>query len=275
MTQAVWSAPAYQPGNGQLLQPGRRAQGLCVGVHAPAKSGKSCFADSGPRPTLILDLEGMSRWTPSRKLYWDPQRETVPAWPQDERALSPDGYWDSAIVMMRQFSDLTGMRDFLHQGQHPFNSVDLDSASEMQARFADELSPYGKLDRDHWGAMLRQVQTVIRGYRDLITHPVRPVWAVSLVLGTHWDEKARKMRPLLQGQSRDYVPYYPDILGYMETQQDGSRQLLIGPHPNYETGERVGGRLPYSLQVGYPQTAWSPGWPGWSLEQMVQQVIAS
>lgn len=273
MTQAIWTAPAY--GNGQQLPAVRRAQGLCLAVHAPPKSGKSCLADSGPRPTLILDLEGMAYWTPSNKLYWDPERETCPTWPQDPRAVRADGYWDSAIVMMRRFSDLTAMLSFLQQGQHPFNSVDLDSASEMQARFADELAPRGKLDRDHWGAMLRQVQTVIRGYRDLITQQTLHVWSVSLVLGTHWDERARKMVPLLQGQSRDYVPYYPDILGYMETQQDGSRQLLIGPHPNYETGERVGGRLPYSLQVGYPQTAWSPGWPGWTLEAMVQQVINS
>jgi hypothetical protein len=199
----------------------------------------------------------------------------VPTWPYDQRAVRQDGYWESALVATRTIDDLRGMLAFLERGQHPFNSVDLDSASEMQQRFTDMMAPNGKMDRDNWYDMLRWVNSVLRGYRDLVSCPAKTIWSVSMVFGTKWDDKLKRYRPLLQGQSQDYMPYYPDVLGFMEARQDGTRHLLIGPHPNYETGERVGGRLPYSLQVSYPQTAFSQAMPGWSLEDMVAAAISS
>jgi len=275
MTVQPYQQPqqAVQAVNGQWHQQpaGRRMQGICCLFHAFAKQGKSCVADSGWPPRLTMDLEGGAFWTPSRKVYWEPARETCPAWPCDPRAVTPgnpEGYWDTCIVITRTYGDLKAMRYFLERGQHPFNSVTLDSVSEMQQRFTDELAADKKMERDHWYAMLRWVNQTLRGYRDLITHPVKPVWSVSLVCGTHWDDRAKKWRPLLQGQSKDYVPYYPDILAWIEAQPDGRRDMIIGPHPSIETGERVGGRLPGALTIAYP------GWPGWTLADMVRQVLS-
>lgn len=59
-------------------QPQRRVQGISALVYGFAKAGKSSLADSGPVPRLILDIEGTSFWTPSRKRYWNPMTEPIP-----------------------------------------------------------------------------------------------------------------------------------------------------------------------------------------------------
>jgi hypothetical protein len=245
--------------NGYPVPRRRRYQGLSFLVHGHPKMGKSCFADSGPRPTLILDVEGASFWTPSRKIYWDPMREPVP---------QPDGSWDSAIVLVRDTRLVDFLLKLLSSGQHPFKSVSVDSATEVQQRLIDSITKGRVMQGDNWQTLLRQVNGVFRAFRDLVTLPVNPLWSVAFTAGTKYDNETGKMRPLLQGQSRDYGPYYVDVEGYVEGQRDGSRQLLIGPHPRYETGERVGGRLPYSMAVGYP------GRHGWTIESMLMQVLS-
>ena len=260
---AVYQPPAQQPA-------GRRMQGLSFLVHGPPKAGKSSFADTGPRPTVILDVEGTNYWTPSRKTYWDPSRQQPP---QPGRHVQA-GYggtaitaaWESAIVLVRDAATVSSAYRVLNSGQHPFNSLSMDSVTETQQRIIDDLVGTKKIDRDAWGALLRQVSAMVRMYRDLITHPVKPLWSVTFVAGTHWRDS--KWRPLVQGQAQDYLPYYVDVLGYIAAMQDNSREMLIGPHPQFETGERVGGRLPYSARLGYP------GLPGHTIETMLRQVLA-
>jgi hypothetical protein len=262
----VTQTQVHQPQSQQVPVPGqqngqqpRRVQGLSFLFHADAKAGKSTLADSGPRPRLIMDIEGTSFWTPSRKIYWNPLSEQVPVW---------DGSWDSCIALIRQAREIDQVYRVLNSGQHPFSSLSVDSVTEMQQRVIDELSPgTGKVDRDHWGIILRKITSMVRAYRDLITHPVHPLWSVSFVAGT--TQYNGKWRPMVQGQSRDFLPYYVDVLGYIHANPDNTRDLLIGPHPQYETGERVGGRLPYAMRLGYPGRV-----QGYSVEDMLRQVLS-
>ncbi len=248
-----------QQQQGQLARPRRKVQGISCCVHGLAKAGKSSLGDSGPVPRLIVDIEGTAFWTPSRKIEWNPMTEPVP------RA---DGSWDSCLVIAKEARVIQQVYKVLASGAHPFNSACVDSITEFQQRIIDERVGWGKVGRDDWGVLLRQVSWATRQWRDLITHPTKPLWTLTFVAGTHWDERLSKWRPLVQGQVGNFLPYYVDILGHLGAFPDQSRHLLIGPHPSYETGERVGGRLPYSLPIGYP------GRDGYTMESMLAQVLA-
>jgi AAA domain len=254
----------YQPnfaGAVALAQPARKQQGISLLVHGASKKGKSSLADSGPRPTMILDVEGTAYWTPSRKVYWDPLRETVPVW---------DGGWDSAVVLAKDRRTIDAAYRVLDSGRHPFNSVSVDSISEMQQRIINELAGIGAMKQDQWGALLRQVCTITRQWRDLITHPVKPIWTVTFTAGTYYDNRTGKWRPLVQGQSRDFLPYYVDLLGYLDAAPDGTRYLFTGSHPQYETGERIQGLLPATMPLGYASRV-----PGWTMESMLSYVLSA
>jgi hypothetical protein len=264
-------APAayYQPVP-QILMP----SGLSFLVHAPSKAGKSSFGDTVPAPRFILDVEGGSRFTHSRKRYWDPSREPVPQQGRHltagygQPSITPD--WESVITMVREARQVAEALRILKSGQHPFNGLTMDSVTEVQQRVMDDLAGGKLMSRENWGSLLRQMNNMVREFRDLITHPVKPIWGMVFIAGTHIDHKTGKWRPMLQGQTADYLPYYVDILGYLSPAPDGTRHLLIGPHPNYETGERIGGRLPMSMQLAYPQY----GIPGYDASSMITQVIS-
>jgi len=257
-------------GNGQphYTQTAKRLQGLCGMVHAPAKAGKSSWADSGSRPgsftapVLCLDVEVAASWTPSRKIYWDPTRETVPVY---------DGSWDTCVVLVRDFAVLDTTLQVMNTGRHPFNSISVDSVASIQQRVMLSFAGwYGKMDRDDWGKLLRQTTGVIWGYRDLLTHPTHQVWAVTFVCQTQYDDKRRKWVPALYGSSANAMPYVPDYTGWLYRGQGGQRLMWIGDSDEYETGNRLWGRLPDEMQLGYPGMV-----QGWTVESAVQQVLAS
>jgi AAA domain len=251
---AVWT-PAQQG----AVQHRRKVQGISALIHGNAKAGKSSLADSGPVPRLIVDIEGTSFWTPSRKVYWSPMAEPVPYY---------DGTWDTCVVLAQDAATIHQTYKVLRSGQHPFKSASVDSITEFQQRIIDELVGWKKVGRDEWGVLLRQVSWATRQWRDLVTHPTAPLWTLTFVAGTHWDSQLGKWRPLVQGQVGNFLPYYVDLLGHLGAFPDESRWLLIGPHPQFETGERVGGRLPYQMPIAYP------GRDGYSMESMLAQVLA-
>lgn len=240
--------------------PARRAQGLCIGVHAFPKMGKSSVADTGPEPRLIVDAEQAGFWTPSRKIYWDPARQTVPV---------PDGSWQTCVALVKDIDTLFAINRVMYGGQHPFNSISVDSVPSVAHRAMMAMAGRRKMERDDWGQLLRDILQVVVGYKDLLTHPTNPVWSVTYVFPTHYDHRTRKWRPWLQGQSADLVPYQFDIMGWMY-KAGGEHRLWSGPSDSYETGNRLWGRLPDDMVIGHPGMV-----PGWTVETMVEQAIAA
>ena len=251
-----------------------RRQGLSFLLQGLPKAGKSTLGDSGPRPRLVLDIEGTATWTPSAKTEWNPMAGPPPSPGRHVTAgygqpsVLPD--WESCLVDVMDMSTLLAAYRVLASGQHPFNSLSVDSLTEGQQRLVDKLNPgMKKMEYDQWGTLLRQLSGMTRQFRDLIKHPSKPLWSVAFIAGTHMDKSTGKWRPLIQGQASDYLPYYVDVEGYLNASPNGDRDLLIGPNPLYETGERVGGRLPNVMRIGYG------GRPGYSLEDMLRQVLSS
>lgn len=211
--------------------------GISAITYGPSKSGKSYLGDTTPAPRLVLDAEMGSRFTPSKKVVWDPTRYAPP---------EPSEEWDTAIVPVHNYQTVLKAYEWLNSGKHPFRSVVIDSISEVQQRLADSLVGTNPMQLQDWGTMLRQASDLIRKFRDLTTHPVKPIDAV-LIIAMMRQRQDGTRHPYVQGQLQTTLPYYVDILSYLEavTQEDGSivRRLLIGPTPGYETGERVAGRL--------------------------------
>ena len=234
-------------------------QGIRFLLHGHQKAGKTSLGDSGPRPVLLLDAEQAGLWTPSRKITWDPSRETCPV---------PDGSWDTCVVRVSDYQGPMSLLQLLQSGRHPFNSVTMDSTSSVQQRAIMSMAGMRKMERDQWGQLLRIINAMITGYGDLVTNPVRKVWAVTFITGTAFDHASRKWRPMLQGQSRDFVPYVPEMTGWVYAAGDNTRHLWIGPSNDYETGNRLWGRLPDDMQLGYPGVV-----PGWTIETMVSQAL--
>jgi AAA domain len=219
-----------------MSEPLRGHYGLNLIVYGPSKVGKSYLGDTSPTPRLVLDAEAGSRFTPSRKTYWDPVTQRPP---------EVNGEWDTVIVAVRSYRDVLKAYEWLASGQHPFRSVVLDSISEIQQRAVDDIAGLNQMQTQDWGKLLRALSDLIRKFRDLVAHPTRPLDAIVVIAMARQIDGVWK--PFMQGQIATLMPYYVDICSYLGVVplEDGTlvRRLFVGTFPGFDTGERVGGRL--------------------------------
>jgi hypothetical protein len=215
---------------------------LSLVVFGESGAGKSHLADTAPGPRLILDVEGGTRFTPSRKVPWDP-RGPVPE-------LGPD---DSAVVYITKFEDVDRAFQWLPTGQHPFRSVIIDSLTELQMRAIDMQAGTNQMQQQDWGVILKKIEAHVRSFRDLTMNPVRPIEVLVIVAGVK--EKGVKdpvLRPLLSGQIAEKLAYHVDTQGLLTVTigSDGlpERQLQVMPVNNVAAKDRTG-RLGVYIQA--------------------------
>lgn len=235
---------------------------LSLLVHAGSKVGKTTLAGTCPKPLLLLDAEGGSKFLPYRKTSWDPVTGPPP---------ECDGTWDVCVVHVRKYETLSQAYQWLLYGQHCFASLCIDSISESQRRLKEQLVGTEAMKMQDWGKLLTQMEVLIRSYRDLTLHPTNPLSVAMFISETR--ETNGKWKPYMQGQIAVTLPYLMDVIGYLYVEQvpdlndplvaHSVRRLWIGPHPQFESGERVQGRLGITfvdspnvegmLQAVYPQ----------------------
>jgi len=222
-----------------------RGRSLSILVHADTKVGKSTFANTAPAPRLLLDAEAAHRFLPGIKVFWDPMRDNPPVY---------DGTWETCVVIIRDYSVMIRVMQWLQSGQHPFESLVIDSISEVQKKLKDQITlGSGEMDQRKWGEILTHMEALIRQLRDLTEHPTTPLTAVVITAMT--EQRDGKWRPYVQGQLRTTLPYFIDVVGYLFVQTQPStdpsapppapmRVMLTRPSNLFEAGERVQGRLP-------------------------------
>jgi hypothetical protein len=222
-----------------------KTETLSVLIHAAAKVGKSTLSSTAPPPVLVLDAEGSWKFIKIRKIYWDPMTQGIPRW---------DGTWDACIVTITQWQQVDLIYRYLTQSDHDFVSVVIDSITEIQRRLKQNLKGTEAMQIQDWGQLLTKMDATIRQFRDLTLLPIS-VRCVVMIAETREDKG--KWRPYMQGQIGVSLPYLVDICGYlyvgMTLDENGQptkkvRKLWIGPHPQFESGERVQGTLPDDVQ---------------------------
>lgn len=193
-------------------------------IHAESGVGKTWLLSTMPGPRLILDVEGRTKYSPKRKVLWDP-RQAIPTDIDEDTTV---------IVKVKDYSTMDLASQWLQSGQHPFRSFGLDSVTEVQKRSMDQIAGTNQPDQQDWGVLLRRTEKLVRDIRDLADHPTNPLACAIIVAGTQ--VKDGKQRPMLQGQIANNIPYYVDLNGYYYVTQgpEGElvRALMIQPIGN-------------------------------------------
>lgn len=226
----------------ELYEMARQQMVLSFLVHAGAKVGKTTLASTCPKPLLLLDAEGGSKFLNNPKIFWDPRTQSPPVW---------DGTWEICVVVVHQFEVLATVHQWLNTGQHHFRSLCVDSITEVQRRCKKTIGSPENFRTQDWGTLLMRMDDIIRDMRDLTLHPINPINVSMFIAETR--ESNGKWRPYMQGAIATQLPYMVDVLGYLYVAElpdpldptvfHKERQLLASPHPQFEAGERVQGRL--------------------------------
>lgn len=225
---------------------------LSILIHAGSKLGKSTLSGTAPKPILVLDVEGSWRFIAVRKTYWDPQASGPPEY---------DGSWDACVVNVSRWETVEQVYQWITQYQTPFVSVVVDSITELQRRLKQNLTGTDAMRIQDWGVLLAKMDAKIRGFRDLTLQQGINIRCVIFIAETRQRHSDDKWVPFMQGQIAVALPYWMDIVGYLypdwERDANGQptrevRRLWISPHPEYEAGERVQGRLGQFITVEKP-----------------------
>lgn len=206
---------------------------VCGLIHGFSGVGKSPLLDTMPGPRLVLDAEGGTDWTPSRKIPWDPAQPPPVG-------LLPD---DTVVVTVRSFNTMRQVYGWLSQPNptHEFESVGFDSLTEIQLRCKDDIAVGGFNDQRQWGALLDQMMALVRNYRDLKMHPTKPLNVFIVALSV---TKSEQQRADVQGALAGKLPGYMDFVGYLFTKvvpETGGlvRHLLVAPIPGFQAKDRT------------------------------------
>lgn len=223
---------------------------LSILVHGDTKVGKSTLAISAPYPRLMLDVEGGNKFLNIQRKKWDPKREDPPV---------ADGTWDTCVVDCRDYETLLKVYQWLNLGRHQFNSLIIDSLSELQTKALESIAGRGQVQTQQWGELARAFTGMMRDLRDLTTHPTKPLQAVILTAMTKQD-KDGKWVPFLMGQSATVAPFLFDLVGYLAKEEyphpdptQGTykvRRMHIEGSNRWQAGERVQGRLGVVVEQG-------------------------
>ena len=211
-------------------------------VYGASKSGKSTLSVTTVAPRLYFDVEAASRFLPIQRVTWDPKDPP----PED------DGSWDTCVVQTRTWADVEKGYQWLASGRHPFRSVIIDSISELQNRFLEKEAGRSQPTMQVYGTAYRAIGGLVRDIRDLTVHPTNAITQVVMVAMAKQGQDGR-WHPWLVGQVATVLPYLLDITGYLYIDSETDpltgevteiRKLLTRPTPDFEAGERVGGRVP-------------------------------
>lgn len=197
-------------------------------VHGWWGAGKSWLAASAPGPRLYLDTEGGVYDTPGDKIVWDP-KTPVP------KGLDKNS---TVVVDVTSWEDLEDARAVLRSGDHPFESVIIDSLHELQdqlkravAEPGEQYNPNATFEQRAWGRLLNNMALFLRELRDY-TRPAA-VRKLNVILVAGSDDEIVPAKPMLEGRARKIITGFYDVVGYLteaqSTSGDTVRVLQISP----------------------------------------------
>ena len=122
-----------------------------------------------------------------------------------------------------------------------FQSCVWDHMDDIQSNILEELGLKGAerdgrrdpdlLEQRDWGKMANQLRRYIRAFKQVSVHKI-------LICGEREDYEGR-MRPALQGQLKEQLPYFCDEILYLDVLKNGSRRLYLDPTERFIAKSRA------------------------------------
>lgn len=225
----------------QITPVQERSQFLNILVYGDSGTGKTTLAGSADevpemRPCLVVDVEGGT----------ESLRHSYPG---------------VETVRVKSWKDVQNVYNVLHEGQHDYQTIILDSLTEIQKfNMYQIMTDLGQLRPDldpdvpgmrEWGKNLEQIRKFVRGFRDLEMHTIFTALSKS-------DKNARTgletTKPSLSGKMADEVAAFLDVVAYYYVKQVGDgesaeyKRILLTQKTDQYVAKDRSGRLPMIIE---------------------------
>ena len=138
---------------------------------------------------------------------------------------------------INSLQDLKDLYNFLKNEKHDFETVVIDSITEINDIIKTEIETRNKrnMQLQDWGILQKEIKDILRKFRDL------PMHIIFLAQETTEkdEEKIVKYLPSLNGKSATEIAYYMDTVGYCFIDKLGNRKIGTMPNEKYLTKDRT------------------------------------
>lgn len=187
-------------------------------IYGESGAGKTTLAGSADevpemRKVLVLDIEGGTLSLKSR-------------------------YPNVESVRIKSWQDMQNVYDELFKAQHDYNTIIIDSLTEVQKMSMDQvmvnlIMQHEERDPDvpgirEWNINIEQTRKFVRAFRDL---PVTTIFTALAKTDKNQFTGSSRTKPSLSGKVADEVAGFLDIVVYLytkEVDQEQRRILLCG-----------------------------------------------
>jgi len=140
------------------------------------------------------------------------------------------------VIEINKWQDLIDVYQALFAGGHDYNTVIVDSLTELNDYCIDTVASEAKIKKPdfddvleifHWNKVASRMLRAIRTFRDL---PMNTIFVAHMVEDRDQRSGRLMKQPLLTGQLKKKLPTIPDIVLYQyvqEVEERGQRRLLL------------------------------------------------
>jgi hypothetical protein len=143
-------------------------------------------------------------------------------------------------VEIKSLQDLNDLLAFLTKGGHGYETVIIDSITEINDIIKTEIEKRtGKpMQLQDWGNLQKKIVAILRGYRDL---DMNVLFIAQEKEGAKDENGAsQKIVPNLNGDMAERIAYFMDIVGYILVEKTGAHKVITASSPRYLTKDRTG-----------------------------------
>lgn len=139
---------------------------------------------------------------------------------------------------VKAVSDLVELYTFLKKGDHKFDTVIIDSISEVNEIIKLEIEKKNgrSMQLQDWGDLGKKIRDIFRKFRDLPMHVVFIAQEQYITDA----ERIEKVVPSLNGKSASDIAYFMDVVGYAHVDADGKEWIETSANRRYLTKDRSG-----------------------------------
>lgn len=140
------------------------------------------------------------------------------------------------FVDIKSLKDLKDLHAYLSKEKHEFETVIIDSISEINEIIKLEIEERtGKsMQLQDWGTLSKMIRDIFRKFRDLPMHVV----LIAQEQNEKDEDRISKTVPSLNGKAATDVAYFMDICGYIHVENDGRRWIETGSNRRLATKDR-------------------------------------
>ena len=211
-----------------------------------------------PLDTKVKALIYWASWT-GKTSFWGTAHKVLFA--SAEAGMLSIADKQVSFVEVKSLSDLKSLLAYLMSNDHGFETVVIDSISEINEIIKTDIEKRTGKNmqlQDRW-TLAKEIKSILRWFRDLPMH----VLFIAQESNEKDEDRIEKIVPSLNGKAATEIAYFMDIVWYIYIDKAWERKIITGANSKLLTKDRsnkIWNDCPLDMSVWIERVKWIKVW---------------